>query len=478
MEIFMKKFSVAFLTVLFAWLVFWGVFSVFDKDKDISRVENRALKKMPSFSLSALLMGDFTKDFEDYFSDNFPLRDSFMSINQELNSFYYFSGGDDNTLVISYEGNAEGGGEFLGDMEKTGSGRDDSLARPASAVSDSPAASPEASSTPAATAAPSPEVSPTPTINMPDESSAEKTDSSIIIVGDNAMDVPTATYSIIEKYSAALTSMKTALGSSVRVFSLVTPNSAEFYSPESFHTGVHSQKDMIDKAYSDMKDVITVDAYTKLRDAAAEGKYIYFRTDHHWTALGAYYAYTAFCESGGFTAVPIESFKTGRYDNFIGTMYSYTSKYPQSQALIDNPDYVDYYLPIASCSAEYYSSAEMTDGISIPVIDTNISEDYSNKYLCFIRGDTPVCKITTDSGGPTCVVLKESYGNAFVPFLTSHYGTIYVVDPRYFNKDGCPDFSLTDFVTDNKINDLIVINYPFMINNSYYIGKLNDMIGN
>ena len=66
--------------------------------------------------------------------------------------------------------------------------------------------------------------------------------------------------------------------------------------PESMHQGLNSQKDMIDYCYSQLNgSIITVDAYSKLR--AHTDEYIFFRTDHHWTQLGAYYAYTAFCEA-------------------------------------------------------------------------------------------------------------------------------------------------------------------------------------
>ena len=81
---------------------------------------------------------------------------------------------------------------------------------------------------------------------------------------------------------------------------------------------------MIDFCYSQMDDkIITVDAYSKLRSHTDE--YIYFRTDHHWTQLGAYYAYTAFCEAAGFEAVPLDAFETGRYDRFVGSMYNFTA---------------------------------------------------------------------------------------------------------------------------------------------------------
>ena len=129
-----------------------------------------------------------------------------------------------------------------------------------------------------------------PEVNVPDENQGTAI-GTIYIDGDNAMDIPTANNEVIDSYADAVNNLSQALGSDVRTISLVTPNSGEFYSPESFHTGSHSQKEMIERCYGAMNDnIVTVDAYSALRNHADE--YIYFRTDHHWTALGAYYAYT------------------------------------------------------------------------------------------------------------------------------------------------------------------------------------------
>lgn len=162
-------------------------------------------------------------------------------------------------------------------------------------------------------------------------------------------------------------------GPDVRTISLVTPNGGEFYSPESLHTGEHSQKDMIDFCYGQMDSgIVTVDAYAKLR--AHTDEYIYFRTDHHWTQLGAYYAYTAFCEAAGFDAVPLEQFQTGRYDTFLGSMYTFTKGYPQSDVLKQHPDYLDYYLPIADTHARYYADGSLENGTPVSVVYTQLDE--------------------------------------------------------------------------------------------------------
>ena len=298
----------------------------------------------------------------------------------------------------------------------------------------------------------------------------------VIVVGTRAMEIPSANEQIIESYADAVGRLADAMGSGVRTISLVTPNGGEFYSPQSMHTGIHSQKAMIEHCYASMDaGIVTVDAYSGLREHADE--YIYFRTDHHWTQLGAYYAYQKFCEAAGFEAVALDRFQTGVYENFVGSMYTFTKGYPQSETLYNNPDTLTYYLPIYETHAKYYADASLQNGVAVSVVYTQLPESTTNKYLCYIGGDTPVCVIESAAEGGTCIVLKESYGNAFVPFLTSHYSKIIVIDPREFNRDGKPSLDLASFAAEQGIDDLIVINYPYMINSKAFIRYLNALAG-
>jgi hypothetical protein len=468
----MKKLYTCLLSVLLGVLVILGAISLFDRDKTVSLVENRKLASKPVFSWSALFKGTYIQNLETYYADTFPFRDNLLSVNKKLNRFYYYSGGNDNYLAISYNGGAEKGGEALHTAEQAASEAAGETTTAAGETTASAAAS-ETSSAETTTATETEK--PDPEIALPGENQATAI-GTIIVVGDNAMDIPTATYSVIDKYAAAVNDLAAAMGSGVQTYSLVTPNSGEFYSPESFHTGSHSQKDMIEYCYGKMDESVkTVDAYSALREHADE--YLFFRTDHHWTALGAYYAYTAFCKSAGFEAVPLSDFQTGTYENFLGSMYTYTSGYAQSDALKKHPDTLTYYLPIHETHAKYYADTTLTNGVAVSVVYTKLSDSVSNKYLCFIGGDTPICVIDTDVGnGKTCMVLKESYGNAFIPFLTSHYSKIIVVDPREFNHGSKPKLNVAAFGKSQGVNDLIVINYPFMINNTSYIDWLERLV--
>ncbi len=481
----MKKIYTILLSVALAAMLLVGLISLVDKDPTRSESENRELAKKPKFSLSALFDGSYIPALETYYADTFPMRETLLAANRTLNKFYYYSGsGEDTVLVISGNTGAEQGGQSLDsvlqqtpDVTQKQDTTDDETQQPGIAASGEQAA-PDGEEMPE-----TPEQMPDepkqeeiPPLDNPDESEASYA-GNVILVGTRAMEIPTALDDVITSYAGAVNNLAAAMPEGTRTISLLTCNGGEFYSPESMHTGLHSQKEMIQRCYDQMaEDIITVDACTALR--AHTDEYIFFRTDHHWTQLGAYYAYTAFCEAAGFEAVELSEFETGRYDTFLGSMYTFTSGYPQNQTLKDNPDYLDYYLPVVETHAKYYANAELQNGVPVSVVYTKLDNSVSNKYLCFIGGDTPVCVIETDvENGPTCIMLKESYGNAFAPFLTSHYSKIIVIDPREFNRDGKPSLDLAAFASEQQIDDLIVINYPYMINSSYYVSWLNRLVG-
>ena len=470
----MKKLYNVLLCTALALLLVIGVWSLFGNGETVSAVDGKTLAEKPEFTFASLFDGSYLPALERSYSDHFPMRDMLLKAGKTMNRFYYYSGSDENAvLIIGGSTGAEQGGERL----------DTALTPPVTPPEQPPAPDETPEKKPDDTPAePAPEDTP----QQPEEQTPPELDEpaeedatwagNVIVVGTRAMEIPSANEQIIESYADAVGRLADAMGSGVRTISLVTPNGGEFYSPQSMHTGIHSQKAMIEHCYASMDaGIVTVDAYSGLREHADE--YIYFRTDHHWTQLGAYYAYQKFCEAAGFEAVALERFQTGVYENFVGSMYTFTKGYPQSETLYNNPDTLTYYLPIYETHAKYYADASLQNGVAVSVVYTQLPESTTNKYLCYIGGDTPVCVIESAAEGGTCIVLKESYGNAFVPFLTSHYSKIIVIDPREFNRDGKPSLDLASFAAEQGIDDLIVINYPYMINNTSYIAWLNRLAG-
>ena len=411
-------------------LVVFGVISFVDKDKLISETENRTLAARPQLTFSAIFSGKYTVEYENYYSDTFPARDFFITVNGKLkNVLTRFSVGDSTDVIISVDKSDDdfaGEGIDLGAKPQEDEGMKENTA----------------------------EVTPD------DEASIK---GSIIVSGNRAMEIYTYKEKDAKRYASIVKKTAAAMPEGVKFYSLVAPTAVEFYGTKTYREGVHSQREAIKNIYSMLDDnVISIDAYSSLVDKSEE--YIYFRTDHHWTARGAYYAYEAFCKKSGHTAPAIESFTTHRIEDFVGSLY----RSSQADALKKNPDYVECFELMVDATNTVYSTAEMTDGVSTYIVAKKVNAD--NKYLAFISGDQPIEKITTNvTNGKKIVVLKESFGNAFVPFLCNNYEEIYVIDPRMV------DLYLPDFVAENGIQEVLAINYCFGISNTKYCNELEKL---
>lgn len=288
--------------------------------------------------------------------------------------------------------------------------------------------------------------------------------SSIILQGDRAMEIYGVATNSLKSYATVISDFAKRVPKA-NVYVLLAPTSIEFYGPESYRTGSRSQAKGIGIAYGALtgENVKSVDALSEIQKHTSE--YVYFRTDHHWTARGAYHAYTAFCKTAGLTPTKLEDHKTGRIDGFVGTMYTYTS----AQVLADNPDYVEYFYPISEATGMIYTDATMANGRSMKIITETVSN--RNKYLAFLEGDNPLEKITTSNkNGKKIAIIKESYGNAFAPFLIDHYEEVYVIDPRKVEMD------LKSFVFEQGITDVLFINYPFVPSNPTYRNAFDKML--
>ncbi len=289
----------------------------------------------------------------------------------------------------------------------------------------------------------------------------------IIVTEDSAMEMYSISKTKLSQYATVINTFASKVPDK-KVYCLLAPTRIAFYGPDEYRTGSHSQPDGINYAYSCLSgNVTSVNAYSAISQHTDE--YIYFRTDHHWTARGAFYAYTAFCGASGNSYHNLSDYETGRIDDFVGSMYRYT----ESENLLNHPDYVEYFMPIVPASGQYYSTPAMDDGKNLRIVSTNIT-DRSSKYMAFIQGDKPLIKMVTDNpNGKKILMIKESYGNAMAPFLLENYSEVYVLDPR---QDGVSNMNLTQFVNDNGINEILFINYMMAPSNSKYMNALTTIV--
>lgn len=214
----------------------------------------------------------------------------------------------------------------------------------------------------------------------------------------------------------------------IPMYLMLAPTSQEvFGSKIPAYTGLMSEKTFIDSVYSKMENIGTIDCLSYLSGHANE--YIYYRTDHHWTSLGAFYAYQAAAKSLNYSAYGLNSFniETASRD-FRGTLYSKT--------LDDGitPDIMEYY---------YLSSGEPTVKMTsrndreVNVYDSLYVREYldqKDKYSSYTGSNVPLLTIETSiDNGKSLLLIKDSYAHSLAPFLSKHYSKITMVDMRYIN---------------------------------------------
>ena len=218
-------------------------------------------------------------------------------------------------------------------------------------------------------------------------------------------------------------------------------------------------------------NVIGVDIFDTLYEHRDE--YLYFRTDHHWTQLAAYYAYTDFCKAKGITPFEVDHFTHKAYGGFVGSFYfSYYEDYKSTvTALYNAPDIVYTYSPVSNAQMTYIEEMGGKE-IKWPIIKDVSSYKKGVKYSCFIAGDNPYTIIENKdiTDGSSCLVIKESYGNAFVPLLVDHYQTVHVIDQREW------EGNVIEFARENNITDVIFANNLTTIGSSGQIKNFKNII--
>jgi hypothetical protein len=269
-------------------------------------------------------------------------------------------------------------------------------------------------------------------------------------------------------YADMINTVSSKLGKSVNIYSLLAPIQIEFLNNDKYSNLSDSQIDaikFINDNYSE--NIIPVDAYTPIKEHINE--YVYYRTDHHWTALGAYYGYTGFVNAAELKVIPLNKYKEKEAPGYLG----YISTVNPSEKVNNNPDNLIYYNPPVTTNMKvFYYDKETNKQKSYngEVIDKKyVSLD--QKYGVFLGGDFALGVIKTDAKtNRKIMVIKDSYGNAFIPFLTPHYSEIYVVDPRHYKE------SIVNLVNENKISEVLFLNYILTTNFDSFMNSVLDLV--
>jgi len=189
---------------------------------------------------------------------------------------------------------------------------------------------------------------------------------------------------------------------------------------------------------------------------------IFYRTDHHWTALGAYYGYAAYAQSFADGAGNVRDKSDYEFviatEEFSGTTAAKCGMYHMT-------DSIELVYPVVK--EEYYVNHNAGMVISDSLYETQKAHG-DDPYAVYLGGNDAIVTIetTTDDGSyvthKKLLIIRDSYANCFVPYLTSDYGIITLVDPRHYNgsiralmDEGYTDvlilYNLPNFVGDRQI---------------------------
>lgn len=346
----MKKITHIINIVLFLAIIF-GISAAFViiPDKSYSENENRNLQTFPEFSIEKLFdEGKFSSEMNEYFADQFPMRDLFVNI-KAMSELALLKGENDGVLI----------GEDGILAVRTFSMFKDRLTR----------------------------------VN------------SDMFYADTVK----RQLGILNKF---------AENSSVPVHAVIPPRVIDVAS-DSFRYPDDISKSLIG-TLDTVSPEILVPVHSALSQKHLEGEYVYYRTDHHWTTLGAYYAYVEIMRSFGMEDDIIEADEFNKQtvaDEFYGTTWS------KSGFRFVGPDTMEFW----SLGNEDQFTTTIGDVSFGGFYDVSYLET-KDKYSAFISGTHDVTKVTKngETDRPVLLIPKDSFANSLVPFLAQHFDLVLV----------------------------------------------------
>ncbi len=355
-----SRFLTAFFCIFLGGLLVWHILL---PDREKSETENRILAQLPAFSWTALVDGSYTNDVEEYFADQFPLRDDWTGLKahaeqlvgkREFNSVYLC--GD--TLISKVE--------------------------------------------------------------RPDQALVEKN------------------LSYVERLTGK-TDIPVYLGlipSAAKIWKNKLPAGAESW----------DQTTLLAKSDIDFEAALSAHA----------DESIFYRTDHHWTTLGAYYGYAAMMEAMGKVPLKVNDFTAKAVASaFNGTLYS------QSGIHWLEPDTIEFWVEDTGLDITSWRNGAPEPG---SLYDRSYLEK-KDKYSSFLGGNQPLCVIRNENvtDGSKLLLIRDSYADSLAPFLSQSFSEVHLLDLRYYRASAaqyaaennidaiCVLYSVQNFITDRNL---------------------------
>ncbi len=425
-----KQFALVNVIVCFAAFFVVGFYLLAcERESGFIESENRNLAEMPTLSVESLLDGSYFEDLGTWYTDTIPNREGFKSFSSSFSKLFGVSLND---VTIK------------GDVSAAKKETFDESAQTTTAVTLNTNFDEITTTTTkdTNTTTESEELA-----EVPDELDDGEWMGSVIVTGTGenvrAMSAFYGTFAMGQKYAETINKYREDLGDAINIYTMNMPLSSAYYMPSNLADQFASQHDCIKNIGSNLVGIMNIDVYDALDEHKEE--YIYSRTDHHWTPLGAYYAAQVFSEDAQFDFPDLDTYEECQIEDFVGTMYAYSD---YDEELNQNPDTFIYYKPDNDYDVTYYDT-DFTN----PQTGGSLFFDYAsgvNCYSAILGTDDIICEIDTDvQNSRVLVVIKDSFGNALIPYFTHGFEKIYVVDFRYFDINAisfCQEVGCTDLL--------------------------------
>ena len=433
----------AFLLTLW-WMILCGALGAClllfaPREAVVSDEENRTLAAFPALTLDAVKNGAYSEAFEDFLCDKFFLRTQAVDAASVLE--HAFSA----LTVDELMGEAAADEPTVPALDEETSAQDASAETETQSETAEEAEQPAPAETAESESADLPEGTGT-SVETPDEAT-------VWLLNSDGTRTALLTYARadIERAATVLNDYATLLPADGTLHVFFAPR-AQTANQLALHLDEESGwSSELEGALSPLvRSNVNVHSLVDLLEPhILAGEYVYYRTDHHWTALGAYYAANELIGSEGYPIVPLDAYTKASIENFLGSVYLKG----RSAKLKDLADTLDYYEPILPAQSFRVSNAYRKGELA--VIDTAQKD-----YKVFLGGTQGPYRVL-DGGyhtGRNLLVICDSFGNALAPFLMPYYDSVYMVDFReeYYTKEAAQG-GVAEYVRRCAITDILVV---------------------
>ena len=201
----------------------------------------------------------------------------------------------------------------------------------------------------------------------------------------------------------------------------------------------YHEEEYLEQITAQLPEGIWLDTASVLKEHSGEN--LYYKTDHHWKTLSAFYVYQAWAKEQGYTVPELADYEIKTVtDDFEGTIQS-------KLGIETSGDTIELFLP-----RQEIAYMVIRDGKESDTLYDYSALDAKDKYAIYFGGNQSLIKIKTEAAtGRKALVIKDSYANCFIPFMLGEFDEVDILDLRYTNR------RLSELIAEGEYTDLLVL---------------------